>query len=190
MAADLPEVKDSFDMKVAVTIAILAVVLSIINSKGDDSKTSALLEAISSTRKTTEAANNWTWYQAKSIKEHAFELQSQMLSAVSDQALEAGKRDELTAKYAAKLKEYREGPESKQAIMEKAKGLDTAASAEMKRAEFHVEVNERCDQGALLLEIAIVICSLAILAHTRAFWFIGMLLGFAGAVVGGTAWFM
>jgi hypothetical protein len=51
-------------------------------------------------------------------------------------------------------------------------------------------INDRCDQAALLLQIAVVVCSVAILGQSHKFWWLGMLLGVAGIVVGATAYFI
>lgn len=50
--AEIPEVDSPFGKRVAVTIAIVAVVMAIISNRGDDAKTDALL-------KTTQSANKW-----------------------------------------------------------------------------------------------------------------------------------
>lgn len=189
--AEVPEAKDPFERRVAVTIAILAVALSVIGNKGDDAKTEAVLSAIRSTQKTTEAANNWAWFQSKSIKEHEYELHKNMLEGLSDPAMNPETREKLSKKYEAKLLEYRgDGEDSKKVIMAKAKALDEAAKVELAEATHLTQINGRCDQASLVLQIAIVICSLAILAHLNLFWIVGILLGVAGTAIGITSWFV
>jgi len=49
-APEIPEAKDPFEKRVAVTIAILAVALAFIGNKGDNARTDAII-------KTNEASN-------------------------------------------------------------------------------------------------------------------------------------
>lgn len=51
-------------------------------------------------------------------------------------------------------------------------------------AEANGKINDRCDHAALSLQIAVVICSVAILSRWKLFWYIGMGLGVAGALIG------
>ena len=53
-APEIPEASDPFEKRAAATIAILAVALAVIGSKGDNAKTDV-------------AANRWAHYQSKSI---------------------------------------------------------------------------------------------------------------------------
>lgn len=71
-APDLPEAKDSFERSIAISIAIMAVILSFISTKGDNAKTDAIL-------KTNEASNQWAYFQSKSIKQTLRELESDMI---------------------------------------------------------------------------------------------------------------
>ena len=54
-------------------------------------------------------------------------------------------------------------------------------------AEANGKINDRCDHAALSLQIAVVICSVAILSRWRLFWYIGLGLGVAGALIGMSA---
>ena len=69
------------------------------------------------------ASDQWAFYQAKSIKEHAFELQRDALSlqALSAPAPVQAKYQEALTRYAADIQRY-EG--EKQAIKSKAEGLE------------------------------------------------------------------
>lgn len=58
-APEIPEAKDPFDKRVALSIAIIAICLSFVANLGDNAKTSAIL-------KTSEASDQWNYFQAKS----------------------------------------------------------------------------------------------------------------------------
>ena len=47
---------------------------------------------------------------------------------------------------------------------------------------------DRYDLGEVLLEAALVICSITLLTRKRIFWYFGMLLGLAGVVTGVLGW--
>ncbi len=57
-------------------------------------------------------------------------------------------------------------------------------------AEHNSKINDRCDSAALGLQIAIVLCSVAILSRWRLFWFVGIALGTIGLIIGATALLM
>jgi len=84
---EIPEAKDSFEKSVAVTIAVVAVILSWISNRGDDAKTSAII-------RTNEATDEWGHFQSKSIKERivaaTLELASNMTDAAASGELSSG----------------------------------------------------------------------------------------------------
>ncbi len=170
-APEIPEASDPFAQRVAITIAALAVAMSIIGNLGDNAKTEAII-------KTSEAANAWSYYQAKSLKGHAYTIAAEELAvlAVPDPA----KRDALVASFTAKTQTYA----ADQAKIEADARALTADAAHASR------INDRCDLGSLLLQIAVILCSVAILVKQHRFWLLGLAVGGAGAAVGATAFFM
>lgn len=175
---EIPEANDPFSKQVAITIALLAVVLAVIENKGDNAKTDAIIM-------TSEAANRWGYYQSKSIKQNLYETELEILSHLRPAEPESGTVDPKSVsrrralsvsmqKAAASVVRY--GSE-KEDIKKEAEQFEAAAAA-------HGRINDRCDQGALALQIAVVICSVAILSRWRLFWYIGLGLGAAGTLVG------
>ena len=59
-----------------------------------------------------------------------------------------------------------------------------------KQAAHDSAINDRCDLASLMLQIAVVICSVAILSRWHAIWFAGLALGLAGAIAGATAFLL
>ncbi len=169
---EIPEATDPFDKHVAISIAILAVILSFIGNLGDNAKTDSIL-------KTNEASNQWGYFQAKSIKGQMAGMQSALLAALSNP-----QPDESRVKEIARLKAETERYEQeKEEIKKQAEALQAQAAEDSK-------INDRCDLSSLMLQIAVVICSVAILSRWHAFWFAGLALGIAGAVAGATAYFL
>jgi hypothetical protein len=58
------------------------------------------------------------------------------------------------------------------------------------KAKHFSAINDRCDQAALLLQIAVIVCSVAILGQSHKFWWLGLILGAAGIVIGASAYLM
>ena len=171
-APEIPEVTNPFDKKVALTIAILAVMLSFVENLGDNAKTDAIL-------KTSEASNQWGYYQAKSIKAQIAGMHAGLLHTLGGSTAAEGAAKEVASLKADALRYDQE----KSGIKKEAEALTAGATQKS-------SINDRCDESALMLQIAVVICSVAILSHWRPFWFIGLALGAGGAVVGLMAFLM
>ncbi len=168
---EVPEAKDPFEKGVALTIAILAVVLSFVENQGDNAKTDAIV-------KTNEASNQWAYYQAKSLKGNLAESNATLLAvlAPADAAAAKAKLEEMT-------KEVTRYEGEKKEIKAKAEGLQEVAAHSL-------SINDRCDQGSLLLQISVVLCSIAILIGWRPVFYAGGALGLVGAVIGISSFFM
>jgi hypothetical protein len=158
---DLPEAKDSYERVIALTIAILAVVLAFVDNRGDNAKTDAIVN-------TTKAANKWAYYQAKSVKENLADNSATLLSLLTplDAAAAKAKSDQLTAD----VTRY-EG--EKKQLTTDAQDLEKAAAQGM-------AINDRSDEAALLLQVAVVVCSIAILVRWKAIYFTGLAIGLLG----------
>jgi hypothetical protein len=169
---EIPEASTAFEKKIALTIAILAVVLSFVNNKGDNAKTDAII-------KTNQASDKWAYYQAKSIKGHVEEMHAGLLNELGGATMSDVAKQSLV-RLAGEVERLKG---EKEEIKKEAKVLE--AEAEQKG-----NINDRCDLSALLLQIGIVICSVAILSAWKPFWYVGILLGIAGAVFGVTAFLM
>ena len=78
------------------------------------------------------------------------------------------------------------------ATISEKKGVEIKKQAEalVAQAAHFSAINDRCDQSALLLQIAVVVCSVSILGQSHKFWWLGMFLGAAGIGVGATAYFI
>jgi hypothetical protein len=170
-APEVPPAKDPFEKRVALTIAIIAICNSFVANLGDNSKTTSIL-------KTSQASDQWGYFQAKSTKAQLAGMHGDLLMRLSSE-----ERGDDTRSQAIKL-----GQEARRYDAEKG-DIKTAAEGLVREAEHYSAINNRCDQSSLLLQIAVVICSVAILAQSHKSWWLGIVLGVAGMVVGGTAYF-
>jgi hypothetical protein len=105
-------------------------------------------------------------------------------SASESENSAGGKREDKKAKgkLAKYEKEARDWDKKTDELVEKAKAMVEKSHLEHLRAA-------RFDYGELALQLAVVLCSLAILTRNRSFWFIGLVSGVVGAAVAITAQF-
>lgn len=171
-APEIPEAKDPFDKRVALTIAIIAICLSFISNLGDNAKTSSIL-------RTSEASDQWNYFQAKSTKALLAAMHGDMIMRLSSEE----RFDD------AKNRAVQLGKDAQRYDVEKAE-IKKEAEALVADAKHFSAINDRCDQAALLLQIAVIVCSVAILGQSHKFWWLGMVLGIAGIAVGATAYML
>jgi hypothetical protein len=171
-APEIPEAKDPFDKRVALTIAIIAICLSFVSNLGDNAKTSAIL-------KTSECSDQWNYFQAKSTKALLAAMHGDLIMRLS-----SDERSDDARNRAIQL-----GKDAQRYDIEKGEIKKQAESLVAEARRFSA-VNDRCDQAALVLQIAVVVWSVAILGQSHKFWWAGMLLGIAGIGVGATAYLL
>ena len=150
---------------VTMTMAILAVLVAAVSLLGHRAHTEELLSQ-------TQATDQWAYYQAKDIRRHTYEL---FMDETSVFALQNSDQiEKQKEKYSKEIERYRE----------EQKDLE----AEARKAEDEVKLQQRranrFDLGEVLLEAALVICSITLLTRKRVFWMLGSVLGICGVAVG------
>lgn len=148
---------------VTITMAIVAVIVAAISLLGHRSDTEALLSQ-------TRSTDQWAYYQAKDTRLHAYETFIDQLSLSSGQA----DAEKMKVKYDAQVEKY---AEQEKEIEDSAKEAEADVTKNLRRAD-------RFDLGEVLLEAALVICSITLLTRKRVFWGIGLLFGVAGIALG------
>jgi hypothetical protein len=168
-APEIPEAKDPFEKRAALTISIVAIFLAFIGNLGDNAKTEAII-------KTNQSSDRWGYFQAKGIKGQMAGMQSSLMAAVAGPNASEEARAEI-----ARLKKESERYEGEKGeIKKEAEGLQ-------KEAAHNAAINDRCDHASLFLQLSVVFCSVSILARSQKLWFVGIVLGAIGAVIGVTA---
>lgn len=154
---------------VTVTMAVLAVLVACVTLLGHRAHTEEVLLQ-------SRAADQWSYYQAKEIRRRNYELFLDELSIFSLQ--EASHVDAVKEKYSKQVERY--GEEVKE------------IQAEARKAEAEVKVEEaradRYDLGEVLLEAALVICSITLLTRKKIFWIFGITLALGGIAMGVGGW--
>jgi hypothetical protein len=152
--------KNSFGKKVALFTSIYAVILAICALGGNNSMKEMLLAQ-------QEASNQWAYYQAKNIRQYLYRIESDRLET---QIVERGDAMKPAAlkHYKAKLQKSAE----EQARLSKDKD---EISAKAKEQEHERDINRAKDPyfdfGEALLQIAIVMSSVSIIASSRPVFF-------------------
>ena len=152
-------------MPVAVTLAILAVLVAMATLMGHRAATEELLLE-------TQASDQWAFFQAKNIRLHEMQGVADILGTV--QSVDKERTEAMREQY---LKDVERYDKEKDEISEKAKELENERALVAKR-------EARYDAAEVILEIALIICSLTLLTRKRFFWFAGILVGVAGLAVG------
>jgi Na+-transporting methylmalonyl-CoA/oxaloacetate decarboxylase gamma subunit len=149
---------------VSLTMAVLAVLVAVVSLLGHRAHTEeVVLQA--------KASDQWSYYQAKNIRQHQDELLADLAAAVtSKDAAEMAKFHDKSAQEAERYKS------EKDEIQNKARELEREVETERNHAD-------RYDLAEVFLEIGLVITSITLLSGRRIFWHLGIVLGVVGIAV-------
>jgi|GEM_PF-2401153 len=161
-----PQQTNLFDKRAALTIAIVAIFLAFIQNQGSKAKTEALTH-------TNQMSNTLTNFQSNNIRTEIMATRASLLTQSGTPNSEADLLREEIKKY--------EGEK---------KMLSAKAEESEKKAETFTTIEERCHVSSLILQIAVVLSAIAILAHWTPLWIVGSLIGASGVVVGVSSFFM
>ncbi|MBZ5568113.1 MAG: DUF4337 domain-containing protein [Acidobacteriia bacterium] len=159
------EARTHEDKRIGLTMAIVAVLLAVSTMLGHRTHTESVLMQ-------TRATDQWAYYQAKNIRAHMYEANSQM-AALGPQGTK------LAEDFKTRGEKQRADAES---IRAKAEQMESETQATERKAG-HYNLSE------IFFEIAIVLCSISLLAGASLYWrlsFISTLIGIVIAVRG--AW--
>jgi hypothetical protein len=145
-----------FTRRVALTTALYAVILAVTALGGNNSMKEMLLAQ-------QEAANRWAFYQAKNMRENLYKIQRSNLEADLQERAEHLK-PEARARFESRIKEA--GDEEVRYATEKKDIEGEAKKAEQER-DLNKKKNPYFDFAEVLLQISIVMASLAILSSSR-----------------------
>lgn len=161
----------AFGRRAALTTAIYAIVLSIAALGGNNTVKEMLLSQ-------QQSSDQWSFYQAKVIREHEYRIQKMLLDAQlaepsSLKGAERAKVETLAARFAEEEKRYNV---EKKEIEAAAKKLEAARDHRRERHPYF-------EFGEVLLQIGIVSASVAILATSRQMFTFSLVLAIAGAML-------
>ena len=150
--------------RVGILVGIVGIFLSVVTIASHRAHTQAVIHR-------TESNDQWSYYQAKKIRENTDEVAIGLLQSLgtdpSKTAALASKLDAARAKYASDAEK----------IQADARAKDEETEIEERRAM-------RFDIGEGLLELGLVLCSLYFLARKAFFPILGVLSSIAGTALG------
>jgi hypothetical protein len=157
----IEKAKDPFDKHVAATMAIIAACLAVVAVAGHLMTTEELLEQ-------QKASDQWSYYQAKSIRRYQSEVARDLFAAM--------KLTDQSTLYQKNADKYRKDDDD---IQKEAQGLEQESHLRGRQAlGFHF--------GEVFLEFSIVLSSLAILAKRKLLWYVSIVSGAIGVVLAAT----
>ncbi len=155
----------------ALTTIIFAVCATLSTLKGGGYGSKAMMSQ-------SQASDQWSFYQAKSIKGYVYDLQKEQfemdlkaLKRTASRSLVEDYQNKIDG-YADKIKKYEN---------EKAEIMKTAQSLEAVRDEAQKH-SGAFGLAAMFLQIAILLSSIAALMKRKFFWYFGLLSGIFGLV--------
>jgi Domain of unknown function (DUF4337) len=158
-----------FDRRVALSMAIVAAALASVTLLSHRSHNEVTVMK-------TEESDAWNYYQAKKNRGYMYAADAELLEALSKEAPNGeagGKTEKLIKKWQDTEKRYDTDAEK---LQEEAKKLQHEGHITHLSSNFF-------DLGELGIELALVLCSVALLAKRKEFWLIGISVGALGFVV-------
>jgi len=141
-------------MGVALTAAILAALAAVTALYAEHFATEAMLEQI-------HASDQWSEFQANSIKEKVVEAKKELLTNLERMR---DPEDE------AKLAEYKK---KKEEIKEKAMEFEAESTR-------HLREHAPLSRGLTMFQVAIAVSAISVLTKRRAFWIVALVFGAIG----------
>lgn len=163
------EKKEPWLNYLALTTVILAVCATLATFKGGGFSTRSVMSQ-------TQASDQWSFYQAKSIKGYIYEMQKDKLEL---ELKTMGKAPQAAEEYRRKIEEY--GKKVAKYEGEKAQIQKEAKKFESIRDEAQKH-SQAFGIAVIFLQIAILLSSIAALIKKKYFWLIGVAVGIAGIV--------
>ncbi len=159
------------EKQIGIMIAIIAVVMAIVGALGNNAANERIVKAV-------ESSNGFAWYQAKRQRSYLNDLEIKRIAIELAGTPTAAQREALT-KLATDLKAKNEEYHSENEKLQK-----DALEAKIE-SEVSGEKNDGFDHAEILLQVAVVLCSLTLLTSNRNFLRVGIAVAILGGIWGG-----
>lgn len=155
--------------RIGLLISVLALFLAVAEIQGKAAQTNALALNV-------EAANLWTFFQAKTIRQTSLRTAAEQLRLAPEGAQAEGQKQ--LGDWKATIDRWESEPSTNEGRKELAQRAKTAEAERDRQFErYHA-----LEYVSLIFQLAIVIASVALIADMAAFAVAGLLLGTTGAV--------
>jgi hypothetical protein len=146
--------EERWTLGVALSSALLAALAAVASLQAGHHANEAMVSQIS-------AANKWSYFQSKSIKESQLKGKMDILKALEKPASESDQK---------KIAEYESDKE----------GIQKEAEAKEHEAEHELKTHQVFAKSVTLFQIAIAIGAISALTKRKRFWFVSLACGLAG----------
>jgi len=166
------ERRERWTKYVSLTMVVVAVLAAIATLKGGGFSTGSLRAMNEATFNQAQASDQWSYFEALSIKENLYQLELDRLTNAS--APDAG----TVAKMKAKLDKY---DKSKTDITAKAKEYEAVRDAARAKAEVAAEHSKGMGLSITLFQVAIALGAMCLIVKKKPLWFAAMIFGLLAA---------
>lgn len=170
------EKRESWIKYTSLSIVFLAV-LAAIASQWSGKYGSRVLAALNdSTFQQAKASDQWSYYQAKSIKQNLYETSRDTAAAQATNSVSATRHlEDITSK----INKYES---EKKQIKEEAEKFEKLRDNARKEAAEAARLGGGMGSCVALFQISIALGSICVLTKKKSLWFLSMAVGFAGAI--------
>jgi len=154
------EARTREDKRIGLTMAVVAVLLAVSTMLGHRTHTESVLIQ-------TRATDQWTFYQAKNIRAHMYEANSEMAAVFGPHG------EKVTEEFKKLGEKQRSDAEN---IRTDAEKLEAETQATERKAG-HYDLSE------IFFEIGIVLCSISLLSGSPLFWRLSFISTAAGILI-------
>jgi hypothetical protein len=166
-----------FDRRVTMTIAIIAALLACVTLLSHRAHNQTLQLQIEANDNITLASDKWNQFQGKKNRQYLYEAFADQTRLTIPSGPEV---DNKTKDWDGKVKRYEEDNKE---IEREAREYEKNAKEKKEGSEHVHHISDWYDGGELGVEIALVLCSVAVLTKRNGFWFAGMGVGAVGALL-------
>ena len=154
------ELRDSWTKYVSLTLVCLAVLTAIATLKGGGFTTRTLKELNEATFQQAHASDQWSFFQAKSIKQNLYEIEGDLMPKDADA--------KASEKVKAKIEKY--GKE-KDEIMKDAKAHEVKRDAARTNAAKAAELSKEMGMAITLFQISVALGGICLITKKQWLWF-------------------
>lgn len=189
---------DPFDRRVSMTIAIVAAALACVTLASHRAHNATLRYQAEANRLETEAnimhtkaSDQWNYYQSKNLLQRVYQADLILLGTIPDDSAKADSRKKGEKVWTDEINKYKDRlptmESEAKAMVDKANDLQKEAEKQLAKAEEAHHQSDRFDWGELAVEMAVVLCSIAVLTKQRGYWFSGIAIGLLGLLIAASA---
>jgi hypothetical protein len=172
--------RDEWNIRVALTTSILAVLAALSNLESEQKTSEAILLKNSAIFFQAKSSDQWSFYQAKKIKLHMSENQLRLEKIMKAPASDLAKLKGLVEKYKTQVKDIRNGALN----FEKKRDDLNDASEKALRHHHSFAISVVCFQ------VSIVLSSMAVMLRRSMLWYVSIGLGSIGLLAFSNGYFL